>query len=129
MFQRAQGCAHSPSVPNPFPSSILVLVRAPRKSNPCLYLRRAFLKPRRLSVVELYMPKSLVWWSAVYDEIVLKSFRSFSFMTYVPESPGSLGEYKKINLRFIITSLCFHKGHHSAFESCHPCSCMELFPQ
>lgn len=75
------------------------------------------------------MPKSLIWWSVVYDEIALKSFRCFLFMMYVPESLDSLGEDKQINLRFIITSLCSCKGHHSAFESCHLCSCVELFPQ
>jgi len=42
--------------------------------------------------------------------IVLKSFRHFLFMTYMPESPGSLDEDRKTNLRFIITGVCSHEG-------------------
>lgn len=79
-------------------------------------------------MVKFRMSKSSVWWSMVYDEVALKSFSRFLFMTQVPESPGSSGEDKKINLRFIITSLCSHKGHHSAFESCRPCSCIVISP-
>lgn len=99
------GLRSFPSVLNQFPSSVPVLVRGPRKSNACLYLCPAFLKPGCVPVVELNMSISLVW-SVHYDEIMLKSFRRFLLMIYTPKSPGCLGYDKKTNRRFVVTSFC-----------------------